>query len=121
MLFWLGVAVSVAVLAQVAKAFQDYFTRLAVKKFGMQIFNDGLRQTLRLSYNEFEEQRSGETLSGYTFKPVPKDPILLHEVLEGTTAEGKAFKDGYERYYDGQQHRLRHHRRRLALCARGAA
>ena len=62
-LFWLGVAVSVAVLAQVAKAFQDYFTRLAVKKFGMQIFNDGLKQTLRLSYNEFEEQRSGETLS----------------------------------------------------------
>ena len=62
-LFWLGVAISVAVLAQVTKAFQDYFTRLAVKKFGMQIFNDGLKQTLRLSYNEFEEQRSGETLS----------------------------------------------------------
>jgi len=62
-LFWLGVAISVAVLAQVTKAFQDYFTRLAVKKFGMQIFNDGLQQTLRLSYDEFEEQRSGETLS----------------------------------------------------------
>jgi ATP-binding cassette subfamily B protein len=29
----------------------------------MQIFNDGLKQTLRLSYNEFEDQRSGETLS----------------------------------------------------------
>src|SRR3546814_17602323 len=29
----------------------------------MQIFNDGLRQTLRLSFQEFEEQRSGETLS----------------------------------------------------------
>ena len=28
-LFWLGVAVSVAILAQVTKAFQDYFTRLA--------------------------------------------------------------------------------------------
>ena len=62
-LFWLGAAISVAVLAQVTKAFQDYFTRLAVKKFGMQIFNDGLRQTLRLSYDEFEEQRSGATLS----------------------------------------------------------
>jgi ATP-binding cassette subfamily B protein len=62
-LFWLGVAISVAVLAQVTKAFQDYFTRLAVKKFGMQIFNDGLQQTLRLSYDEFEEQRSGATLS----------------------------------------------------------
>jgi ATP-binding cassette subfamily B protein len=62
-LFWLGVAVSVAVFAQGTKAFQDYFTRRAVKKFGMQIFNDGLQQTLRLSYDEFEEQRSGETLS----------------------------------------------------------
>src|SRR5690606_22661486 len=31
--------------------------------FGMQIFNEGLRQTLRLSFQEFEESRSGETLS----------------------------------------------------------
>jgi ATP-binding cassette subfamily B protein len=29
----------------------------------MQIFNDGLHQTLRLSFQEFEESRSGETLS----------------------------------------------------------
>lgn len=62
-LFWLGVAISLALLARAAKAFQDYFARLAVQKFGMQIFNDGLKQTLRLSYNEFEDQRSGETLS----------------------------------------------------------
>jgi ATP-binding cassette subfamily B protein len=62
-LFWLGVAVLIAVLARVAKTFQDYFARLAVQKFGMQIFNDGLKQTLRLSYDEFEDQRSGETLS----------------------------------------------------------
>jgi len=62
-LFWLGLAIVVALFARLAKAFQDYFTRLAVQKFGMQIFNDGLKQTLRLSYNEFEDQRSGETLS----------------------------------------------------------
>jgi ATP-binding cassette, subfamily B, bacterial len=62
-LFWLGVAVAIALVALVARTFQDYFTRLAVQKFGMQIFNDGLKQTLRLSYNEFEDQRSGETLS----------------------------------------------------------
>ncbi len=60
---WLGLAVAIAMLARVAKAFQDYTTRLAVQKFGMQIFNDGLKQTLRLSFPEFEEQRSGETLS----------------------------------------------------------
>lgn len=62
-LLWLGIAISVALVARLTKAFQDYFTRLAVQKFGMQIFNDGLKQTLRLSYNEFEDQRSGETLS----------------------------------------------------------
>jgi ATP-binding cassette subfamily B protein len=62
-LFWLGIAIGVAMLARLAKAFQEYATRLAVARFGMQIFNDGLRQTLRLSFQEFEESRSGETLS----------------------------------------------------------
>ncbi|HEU0111699.1 MAG TPA: ABC transporter ATP-binding protein [Flavisolibacter sp.] len=62
-LWWLGVAIGVALLARITKSFQEYFTRLAVQKFGMQIFNDGLKQTLRLSFQEFEEQRSGETLS----------------------------------------------------------
>jgi len=62
-LFWLGVALFVALLARVAKAFQDYFIRLVVYRFGMQVFDDGLKQTLRLSYNEFEDQRSGETVS----------------------------------------------------------
>lgn len=62
-LFWLGIAIAVAMLARLAKAFQEYTTRLAVARFGMQIFNDGLRQTLRLSFQEFEESRSGETLS----------------------------------------------------------
>ncbi|MDO9372807.1 MAG: ABC transporter ATP-binding protein [Ferruginibacter sp.] len=62
-LFWLGIATLIAVAARVAKAFQEYFTRQAVQQFGMQIFNDGLKQILRLSFQEFEEQRSGETLS----------------------------------------------------------
>jgi len=62
-LFWLGVAIVIALIARVAKSFQEYFTRLTVQKFGMQIFNEGLKQTLRLSFQEFEEQRSGETLS----------------------------------------------------------
>ena len=62
-LYWLGIAIAIAVAARVAKAFQEYFTRQAVQQFGMQIFNDGLKQTLRLSFQEFEEQRSGETVS----------------------------------------------------------
>lgn len=60
---WLAIALAVALTARGAKAIQEYFTRKAVQKFGMQIFNDGIKQTLRLSFQEFEEQRSGETLS----------------------------------------------------------
>jgi len=62
-LYWLSIAIAIAVVSRIAKAFQEYFTRKAVQLFGMQIFNDGLKQTLRLSFQEFEEQRSGETLS----------------------------------------------------------
>lgn len=62
-LFWLGIAIAVALLARLAKSFQEYFLRLVVQKFGMQVFNDGLKQTLRLSFEEYEEQRSGETLA----------------------------------------------------------
>jgi len=61
--FWLTIAVVVAMAARLAKVVQDYVLRLVVQKFGMQVFNDGLKQTLRLSYEEFEEQRSGETVS----------------------------------------------------------
>ncbi|RZA36131.1 MAG: ABC transporter ATP-binding protein, partial [Lysobacteraceae bacterium] len=59
----LGLAVLVALLARLAKALQDYVTRLVVQKLGVAIFNDGLRQVLRLKYQEFEDLRSGETLS----------------------------------------------------------
>ncbi len=56
-------AVIVALLSRLAKAFQEYFTNLVVQKFGVQIFNDGLKQTLKLSYQEYANQNSGETLS----------------------------------------------------------
>ncbi|MGV3569830.1 MAG: ABC transporter ATP-binding protein [Ramlibacter sp.] len=59
----LALAVTVAVASRACKAMQDYVTRKVVQRFGTQIFNDGLRQTLRLRYQEFEDQNSGETLS----------------------------------------------------------
>ena len=59
----LAIAVGVALLSRLAKALQEFVVRLVVQKFGVQIFNDGLRQTLRLSYQEFMSERSGETLS----------------------------------------------------------
>ena len=62
-LYWLVIAFGVAVCSRLAKASQEYCTRKAVAQFGMNIFNDGLKQTLRLSFQEFEESRSGTTLS----------------------------------------------------------
>jgi ATP-binding cassette subfamily B protein len=59
----LGLAVGVALLSRFARTMQDFVVNYVVQKFGMQIFNDGIRHTLRLSYQEFMTQRSGETLS----------------------------------------------------------
>ncbi|RYF90457.1 MAG: ABC transporter ATP-binding protein [Chitinophagaceae bacterium] len=59
----LGLAIAISVAAKLAKTFQEYVLRLVVQKFGKSVFDDGLKQTLRLSYQEFEDQRSGETLS----------------------------------------------------------
>jgi ATP-binding cassette subfamily B protein len=61
-LWWLLVAAAVALAARFAKTFQDYVLTLVVQKFGMQVYNDGLRQTLRLSFQEFEDRSSGETV-----------------------------------------------------------
>jgi len=62
-LFWLLLALGIAVLAKLCKSFQEFILRKAVARFGMHIFNDGLKQTLRLSFQEFEESRSGTTLA----------------------------------------------------------
>lgn len=59
----LALAVGIALAARLFFSFKDYFLRMVVQKFGMQIFNDGLRQTLRLPFQEFEDQSSGEILS----------------------------------------------------------
>ncbi|MEO8766144.1 MAG: ABC transporter ATP-binding protein [Ginsengibacter sp.] len=60
---FLGILISVAMISRIAKAFQDYFGNVIVQKFGAKLFTDGLRHSLRLPFQEFEDQRSGETLS----------------------------------------------------------
>jgi len=60
---WLGIAVAVGIAGRIAQALTDYVTRLVVQKFGLAVFDDGLRQTLRLPYHEFEETSSGHVLS----------------------------------------------------------
>ncbi|MGV3502980.1 MAG: ABC transporter ATP-binding protein [Adhaeribacter sp.] len=59
----MALAVVLALGSRLAKAFQEYFTNRVVQQFGVQIFNDGLKQTLRLSYQEYADQNSGETLA----------------------------------------------------------
>ncbi|MGH9323761.1 MAG: hypothetical protein ACRD3V_28240 [Vicinamibacteria bacterium] len=62
-LWWLLAAVGIALGARLAKTFQDYVLELVVQTLGMEIFNDGLRKTLRLSYEEYEQTSSGETVA----------------------------------------------------------
>lgn len=59
----LALAVGIALLSRLARAFNDYVTRLVVQKFGLSVFDEGLKQTLRLPYHEFEEMSSGHVLS----------------------------------------------------------
>jgi len=73
LLGYLGILVSVAMVSRIAKAFQDYFTNVIVQKFGAKIFTDGLTHSMKLPFQEFEDQRSGETLS------------ILTKVREDTT------------------------------------
>ncbi|TAH10689.1 MAG: ABC transporter ATP-binding protein [Sphingobacteriia bacterium] len=60
---FLGILISVAMISRIAKAFQDYFSNVIVQKFGAKIFTDGLQHSMQMPYQEFEDQRSGETLS----------------------------------------------------------
>lgn len=57
-----GMGVGAAMVSRIAKNFQDYFTSIIVQKVGAQMYADGLKHSLELPYQVFEDQRSGETL-----------------------------------------------------------
>ena len=59
-------SISVAMVSRIAKAFQDYFLNVVIQKFGAKVFTDGLQHAMKLPYQQFEDQRSGETLSVLT-------------------------------------------------------
>ena len=60
--FLLCGTISVAFVSRIAKNFQDYFVNVITQKLGAQMYSDGLEHSLGLSYAQFEDQRSGETL-----------------------------------------------------------
>ena len=61
--YFLGLLIGTAMVSRIAKAFQDYVVNVITQKFGANIFTDGLQHSMALPYQEFEDQKSGETLS----------------------------------------------------------
>ncbi|MDQ3996804.1 MAG: ABC transporter transmembrane domain-containing protein, partial [Gemmatimonadota bacterium] len=55
-------AVGVAFVSRVAKNFQDYFVNVVTQRVGADLYSDGIRHSLALPFQVFEDQRSGETL-----------------------------------------------------------
>lgn len=55
-------AVGVAFVSRIAKNFQDYYVNVITQRIGAKIYADGIRHSLELPYEVFEDQRSGETL-----------------------------------------------------------
>jgi ATP-binding cassette subfamily B protein len=58
----LGGTIGVAFISRIAKNFQDYFVNVITQRLGAKMYSDGLEHSLGLSYAQFEDQRSGETL-----------------------------------------------------------
>ena len=61
-LILLSLAVGAAMVSRIAKNFQDYYTNIITQKVGVEMYTDGLKHSLELPYQVFEDQRSGETL-----------------------------------------------------------
>jgi ATP-binding cassette subfamily B protein len=51
-----------AMVSRIAKSFQDYYVNVITQKVGTDIYTDGIKHSLSLPYQVFEDQRSGETL-----------------------------------------------------------
>ena len=55
-------SMGIAMVSRIAKNFQDYYVNVITQKLGAKIYSDGLKHSLELPYQVFEDQRSGETL-----------------------------------------------------------
>lgn len=56
------IAIGVVFVSRVAKNFQDYFLNKVTQKSGADMYQAGIKHSLVLPYEVFEDQRSGETL-----------------------------------------------------------
>src|ERR1700748_405035 len=74
---FLGMLIGVAMVSRIAKAFQDYCGNVIVQKFGATIFTIGLKHSMALTFRDFGDQRSGETLSILTKVRVDPEKFIL--------------------------------------------
>ncbi|MBU6325320.1 MAG: ABC transporter ATP-binding protein/permease [Bacteroidetes bacterium] len=63
MIGWLSIGVGVAMVSRIAKNLQDYLVNVVIQKAGARIFMEGIKHTLDLPYEDYEDRRSGETLN----------------------------------------------------------
>ncbi len=59
---WLLLSIGAAMVSRITKNFQDYFTNIIIQRTGARMYTDGIQKALQLPYQDFEDQRSGETL-----------------------------------------------------------
>jgi ATP-binding cassette subfamily B protein len=62
LIMFLLMTMGVAMVSRIAKNFQDYYTSVIIQRTGAKMYTDGVRHSLELPYEVFEDQRSGETL-----------------------------------------------------------
>lgn len=62
LVIYLLMAMGVAMVSRIAKNLQDYYTNVVIQRTGAGMYTDGIRHSLDLPYEVFEDQRSGETL-----------------------------------------------------------
>lgn len=61
-IWFLLASMGVALVSRIAKNLQDYFVNVIVQRTGAEMYSDGIKHSLELPYQVFEDQRSGETL-----------------------------------------------------------
>ncbi len=59
---WMLLSIGAAMVSRIAKNFQDYFTNIIIQRVGANMYTNGIKKALDLPYQDFEDQRSGETL-----------------------------------------------------------
>ncbi len=56
------ISIGVIFVSRIAKNFQDFYLNKAIQKSGADMYQAGVKHSLMLPYEVFEDQRSGETL-----------------------------------------------------------